>query len=307
MADFLALTLPPILVALSAALACAAAGTFLVLNRQAMLGDALSHVVLPGIVAAFLLTGLTAPPLLAAGALAAAAIAVGLIALLRRAGVDAGAAMAVVFTTMFAAGVLMVEQAGAANVHLDVEHALFGNLESLIWLDGKSPAALVDPAALATLPADLFWMAPFAVVAVAIAALLCRPLAAAAFDPVQARMQGLPVRLLGGGMTALATLAAVSAFSAVGAILVIAMLVCPVAAAWALAPTPGRMLALALAFAATAAITGPLAASLIPQALGLPFAVSAAGSIATVSMLILIAAATRSRKRPSPSGTPSQG
>ncbi len=301
MDPFLALTLPPILIALCAALSCAATGTFLVLNRQAMLGDALSHVVLPGVVGAFLVTGSIIPPLIAAGSLVAAAVAVGLIALLRRAGIDGGAAMAIVFTAMFAAGVVLVEQAGAENVHLDVEHALFGNLESLIWLDGTSWSALANPAALATLPVDLAWMAPVALVTVAVVALLHRPLAAAAFDPLQARMQGLPVRALGVLVTGLATLSAVAAFSAVGAILVIAMLVCPAAAAWALAPTAGRQLALALGLAALAAVTGPLLAAALPAALGLPYAVSAAGTIAVVALLTVVLAATRSRKRPSSS------
>jgi hypothetical protein len=63
------------------------------------------------------------------------------------------------------------------------------------------------------------------------------------------------------------------------------------------------MLALALAFAATAAILGPLAATAIPQALGLP-AVSAAGSIAVIALVILIAAAARSRKGPPASSLP---
>jgi manganese/zinc/iron transport system permease protein len=296
-AEFLALTLPPILIALCAGLSCAATGTFLMLNRQAMLGDALAHVVLPGIVAAFLLTGSGAPPVMIAGALAAAAVSVGLIALVRRAGVEGGAAMAIVFTTMFAGGVVLLEQSGASAVHLDVEHALYGNLESLIWLDGTSLSALADPAALAGLPPDLFWMAPLAAAVVGLVTLLHRPLAAVAFDAGQARMMGLPVRALSAVVVTLATIAAVAAFSAVGAILVIAMLVCPPAAAWCLAPTAGRQLVLALAFAALAAVAGPILAGYGPPLLGAPFAVSAAGMIAVVAGLLLAIAVRLPRRR----------
>jgi manganese/zinc/iron transport system permease protein len=60
-AEFVPLTLPPMVIATLAALACAGPGNFLLLRRQSLLGDAMSHVVLPGIVAAFLITGSAAP------------------------------------------------------------------------------------------------------------------------------------------------------------------------------------------------------------------------------------------------------
>ena len=73
--------------------------------------------------------------------------------------IEPGAAMGVTFTAMFAAGVLLLEQSDTSGVHLDVEHALFGNLESLIWLDATGWASLLDPAALAGLPPELFRIA----------------------------------------------------------------------------------------------------------------------------------------------------
>jgi manganese/zinc/iron transport system permease protein len=79
-------------------------GNFLILRRQALIGDAISHVVLPGIVAAFLLTGLVAAMPMLLGAAGAAIVAVVLIELVKRVGqVEPGAAMGVVFTTLFAA------------------------------------------------------------------------------------------------------------------------------------------------------------------------------------------------------------
>lgn len=102
---------------------------FLLLRRQALIGDAISHVILPGIVAAFLVTGtITAVPMML-GAGAAAIIAVVMIEIVKRLGrVEPGAAMGLVFTTLFAAGVLFLEITDTSSVHIDVQHALLGNL-----------------------------------------------------------------------------------------------------------------------------------------------------------------------------------
>jgi len=140
MDEFLLFSLPPMLIASLAAIACVLPGNFLLLSRRAMLGDAMSHVVLPGIVAAFLLTGSGSGVVMGAGALAAAGLSALLIEwVTRRAQMEPGAAMAVVFTAMFALGVVLLETTGTAGVHLDVEHALYGNLESLIWLGAPRP------------------------------------------------------------------------------------------------------------------------------------------------------------------------
>ncbi len=87
------------------------------LRRQSLIGDAISHVALPGIVAAFLLTGTIATLPMLAGAIGAAVVAAVLIELVKRAGgVEPGAAMGVVFTTLFAAGVLLLELSDARSV-----------------------------------------------------------------------------------------------------------------------------------------------------------------------------------------------
>lgn len=287
-AEFLALTLPPLLIALCAALACAAPGTFLLLRRQALLGDAISHVVLPGLIMAFLLTGSTAPPVMLAGALAAAALSALLIEGIRRTtGADPGAAMGATFTTMFAAGVLLLELSGASGTHLDVEHALYGSLEALIWIDATGWSSLLDPAALAGLPPELPQLAVIAALVLGLIAALWRPLVIATFDEGFAATQGIPTRLLSIALTGLTALAAVAAFSAVGSILTIAMLVCPPATARLLTDSLPRQMGLSLAIAALAAILGTLAAGYLPLAMGLPFAVSAAGSIAATSGLCL--------------------
>ena len=78
------------------------------------------------------------------GASGAALVAVILIEIIKRLGkIEPGAAMGVVFTGMFALGVLILEQTDTSKVHLDVEHALMGNLESLIWLKSTRMAIIV--------------------------------------------------------------------------------------------------------------------------------------------------------------------
>ena len=298
--EFVPLTLPPLVIATLAALACAAPGNFLLLRRQALLGDAISHVVLPGLVAAFLLTGSAAPPVMLAGALAAAALSALMIETIRRiTGADPGAAMGATFTTMFAAGVLLLELSGASGTHLDVEHALYGSLETLIWLDATGWASLLDPAALAGLPPELPQLALICATVLGLIAALWRPLVIATFDEGFAASQGIPVRALSLALTGLTALAAVAAFSAVGSILTIAMLVCPPATARLLTDSLPRQMGLSLILAAAAAAIGTLAAGYLPLAMGLPFAVSAAGSIAATSGLFLaLAAAIGPRRLP---------
>ena len=296
--EFVPLTLPPLVIATLAALACAGPGNFLLLRRQALLGDAISHVVLPGLVAAFLLTGSAAPPIMLAGAMAAAALSALMIEAIRRTtGADPGAAMGATFTTMFAAGVLLLELSGASGTHLDVEHALYGSLETLIWIDATGWSSLLDPAALTGLPPELPQLAVIAALVLGLIALLWRPLVIATFDEGFAATQGIPTRLLSIALTGLTALAAVAAFSAVGSILTIAMLVCPPATARLLTDSLPRQMGLSLLIAAAAAASGTLAAGYLPLAMGLPFAVSAAGSIAATSGLFLALAAAFGPRR----------
>ncbi|MCG6121979.1 MAG: metal ABC transporter permease [Microvirga sp.] len=289
--QFVQLSLPPILIGALAAIACALPGNFLVLRRQALIGDAISHVVLPGIVVAFLLTGRVSTFAMMAGAMAAALFAAVLIEAIRRAGrMEPGAAMGVVFTALFAFGVLLLEQSGSRNVHLDVEHALYGNLESLIWLDADGWGSLFDAQALAGLPPELPRLAIVTALIAAATALFWRPLAISTFDEGYARSIGLPTRLIAFGLVAASAVAAVAAFDAVGSIIVIAMFVCPPAAARLMTDNLAAQVGWSLAFAVSAAITGYVIAGYGPLWLGLPDAVSAAGMIATVSGLILAAA-----------------
>lgn len=290
--EFVALSLPPLVIGTLAALACALPGNFLLLRRQALIGDAISHVVLPGIVAGFLITGVISSLAMLLGAAGAAVLAVVMIEGIRRIGrIEAGAAMGVVFTSMFAAGVLLLEVSDTSNVHLDVEHALFGNLESLIWLEAEGWSSLIDTRALAALPPEL-WRLTVTLGLVASAIwLFWRALVIATFDPGFARNLGLPLWVIDLGLVIGAALAAVAAFDAVGSIIVIAMFICPPATARLLTKTLTAQVAMSLLIAALAAIGGYILAGYGPLWLGFSASVSAAGMIATVSGIMLCLAA----------------
>ena len=291
-AEFVPLSLVPLLTGICVAVACALPGNFLVLRRQALIGDAISHVVLPGIVVAFLLTGTVSTWPMLLGAAVAAVVAVIAIEGVRRLGrIEAGAAMGVIFTAMFAAGVLLLEQSDTSSVHLDVEHALYGNLESLIWLDASGWASLVDPVALAGLPVELPRMALTLVFVAAFIALFWRPLAISTFDEGFARSIGMRTGPLGLALVIVAAIAAVAAFDAVGSIIVIAMFICPPAAARMMTNRLSHQIAWSCGFAVLAAVLGYVLAGYGPLWFGFDASVSAAGMIATVSGVILGAAA----------------
>ena len=286
--EFVMLSLTPILIGVLAAIACAIPGNFLILRRQALIGDAISHVILPGIVVAFLITGVIASMPMFLGASAAAIVAVILIELVHRLGrIEPGAAMGVVFTAMFAAGVLLLEQSDTSSVHLDVEHALFGNLESLIWLDGYGWAALFDWQALATLPPELFRLAVVTIAIVVFTWVFWRPLKSSTFDEAFAQTQGYKTLSLGLLLVIVAAVAAVAAFDAVGSIIVIAMFICPPAAARLMTNRLEAQVLWSVFFAVLSAVFGYVLAGYGPMWFGAEHAVSAAGMIATVSGLLL--------------------
>ena len=297
-AEFVPLSLPPILIGILAAIACALPGNFLVLRKQALIGDAISHVVLPGIVLAFLVTQALDAWSMLLGAGAAALFAVVMIDVIKRVSrIEVGAIMGVVFTTLFALGVLLLEQSSASSVHLDVEHALMGNLESLIWLEARGWASLLDPVALAGLPPELPRLALTLVLIVVLLIIFWRPLTLSTFDEGYAESLGLPVRAISLGLVMVAALAAVTAFDAVGSIIVIAMFICPAAAARLMTDRLRSQIWWSVGFATLSASLGYVLAGYGPLWIGLENSVSAAGMIAAVSGLILALTAVFGPKR----------
>ncbi len=283
---FLQFDLPSILLGSLAALACGLLGNFLVLRKQALMGDAISHVVLPGIVIGFLFTHETSSLAMMLGAGGAAIFAVLLIEVIRRIGnVEPGAAMGVVFTTMFAAGVVILEQTGTAGVHLDVEHALYGNLESAIWLDAYSFSDLWNWQVLMTLPDSVRQLFVVNMLIIVFIIMFFKELKITSFDPLLSASLGFSPKWLGLSLIIMVAIAAVAAFTAVGSILVIAMFICPAATARMLTDNLKTQLFISGIASLSAGLFGYLLAAFGPGLLGHEFSVSAAGMIAVVAGL----------------------
>ncbi|HEX2724226.1 MAG TPA: metal ABC transporter permease [Beijerinckiaceae bacterium] len=291
MITFLQIDFAALLAATLAALSCALVGNFLVLTRRAMVSDALSHVMLPGVLVAFLITGSSAVLPMLAGGVGVGLLAVALVSfLIRTAKVEASAALGVVFTSFFAGGVLLMEQSGVARTAFDVHHVITGNLEALVWPTAKGLASLVTPSDLAEMPRAIGRLAVILVLVAAIVLSFRKELAAIAFDPDFARASGLPVARLDLVLLVATALATVAAFESVGVVLAVAMIVCPAATARMLTDRLGPQIALSVVVALAVVWGGYALAVLGPPALGFDIALNAAGTIGALSGLLFVAA-----------------
>lgn len=245
---------------------CGLVGTLLVVRRLSLLGDAIGHAVLPGVALAVLAGGRPGGPLVFVGAVAAALLTVWLTRLIRAgSGPSEDAGAGVVFTTMFAVGVVIVAAAPPGS-HLDPACVLHGDL-AFIPFDTVSFFGLDVPRA--------FVAGTVTLVALATAAAATWKLQVfTAFDADAARAAGLPVTAVTAGLLGATALATVASFDAVGAVLVVALLVVPAAAAELLTRRLHRTAVLAMLLAAIGACLG--------YALAWRWSTSAAGMIAVV-------------------------
>ncbi len=238
------------------AIAASLLGNFLVLRRMSLLGDAISHAVLPGLAAAFFLSGTRDSWPMFLGAVAAGVLTTLLIETVRGFGkVDEGAAMGVVFTSLFALGLILIVQA-ADRVDLDPGCVLYGAIE-LTPQDTVIVGEIEIPRVALILGAVLLLNLTFVT--------LCfKELKLASFDPGLATASGFNAGLLHYALTTLVAITAVASFESVGNILVVAMFVAPPAAAYLLTDRLGVMIAISAGIAGLSAITGHLSALIVP-------------------------------------------
>lgn len=289
--QLISLDLPPLLAACFVAVSCAVLGNYLVLRRLSLMGDAISHAVLPGIVVAFLVFDSRAPQSMFVGALCAGLLTVALVSLIQRfTRVESSASIGVVFSVLFALGVLLLEQAAARHVDLDADCVLMGQLETLWWSPPASWEGLFARATLATFPGHVVSMGVVAVLTLAFVGVFYKELRIAAFDPALATSLGISATLMHALLMGFVAIAAVSAFEAVGSILVVAMLICPAATARLLTDRMASQLAASVGVALLAAIGGYVLATRAPAIFGTTDALSAAGMIAVVSGVLLTVA-----------------
>lgn len=207
------------------AAACGLVGNYLILRRMALVGDAISHSVLPGIAVAFLLSNSRGSLAMFCGALAAGLATTILIETIhRRSRVKQDAAIGIAFTSLFALGVILISLF-AHKVDLDQECVLYGEiafipLEEFVKLGSREIA-----------PLPVVRMAVVTLVTVMLVLLFYKELLVSSFDAGLAYSLGINATAVHYGLMAVLSVVVVSAFESVGAILVIAMLILPGATA----------------------------------------------------------------------------
>ncbi|MCK9588691.1 MAG: metal ABC transporter permease [Terrimicrobiaceae bacterium] len=232
--------------------ACGLVGNYLVLRRMALVGDAISHSILPGLVVAFLLFKHVSVWVSFAGALAAAALTVVLIEFIhKQSRVKPDSAICITFTTLFALGVVlmsMLETKGA--IHIDAECVLYGEI-AFVSLE---PPAVWNGWELGP-PSVLRMAAVLAAVALAIF-VFYKELLVTAFDAGLAKSLGMRVGVWHYGLMGALAIVVVSAFESVGAILAVAMLIVPPMFAGQLSDRLSARLGLTVLHAALSALIG---------------------------------------------------
>ena len=209
---------------------CGLLSSYVILKRWSLLGDAISHAVLPGVAIAYLLNLPFFLGALVTGALTSLGIGV----IERNTRIKSDAAMGLMFTAAFALGIVIISQI-ATSTHL--MHILFGNVLGVRY-----------PALMLTLVVG--------VIAVSAVLLFYKELMLYVFDPVQARSLGLNTAVLHYGLILLLTVTIVASLETVGIILVVAMLITPGATAYLLVNSLPWMMALATGIGMLSAVIG---------------------------------------------------
>ena len=249
------------------------------------MGDAISHAVLPGLAIAFLIAGSRANLWMFLGAAIAGILTALFTQWITHFGkVERGAAMGIVFTTLFAIGLVLIRKA-ADHVDLDAGCVLYGALEytplNMVTLFENETSFFAVPRAALVIGATLLFNA-------LIIALFYKEFKLAAFDPGLAQTQGFRPQFMHYLLMTMVAITTVAAFEAVGSIIVIAMLIVPPATAFLLTRNLPTLILVSLIVAALSAILGQIA-SHIPPLLGLPDTTSSGMIATTAGFLFLLA------------------
>ncbi|NEP60870.1 MAG: metal ABC transporter permease [Symploca sp. SIO2G7] len=221
-----------IVIAVLVGIICASVGSYLMVQRLSLLGDAISHSVLPGLAIAFIIGAD-----LFVGAFIAGILSTVVITWIRtQSPIKEDAAMGIVFSAFFALGITLITIVQKDN-KIDLNHFLFGNILSVNQEDVRNTAII-------------------AVIVLAIIVLLYKELMFYTFDPLGAKAAGLPTNQLDFGLMILIALTIVASLQAVGVILVLAMLITPGATAYLLVRRLHQMMVLGSAIGVVASISG---------------------------------------------------
>ncbi len=243
-----------VLTGVFATASCGLLGTFLVLRKMSLLGDALSHAVLPGIAIAFLLSGSRAIVPMFLGATLFGLVTTLLVeAFHKKWQVQEDASIGVVFTALFALGVVLIT-AFAGQVDLDQECVLYGEIAYTPWdllLWGEYSLG----------PRPVWILGGVLAVNLLLVTLFYKELKIASFDPAMAVSVGINATLIHYLLMGMVSLTTVASFESVGAILVVAMLIVPGAAAYLWSDRLEVVIGLAMFFGMSSAVAGYYLAS----------------------------------------------
>ncbi|MGS2725590.1 metal ABC transporter permease [Psychroserpens sp. BH13MA-6] len=237
------------LIASLVAIACAIPGTFLVLRKMAMISDAISHSILPGIVIGFFITQDLNSPLLILLAAVTGIITVVLVEYIQKTGlVKEDTAIGLVFPVLFSIGVILIAK-NANDVHLDVDAVLLGEL-------AFAPFDRLLIAGIDVGPKSLWIIGIILLITVILLITFFKELKLSTFDKGLAASLGFSPVVIHYGLMSVASVTTVGAFDAVGAILVVALMIAPAATAYLLTTDLKKMLTLSILFGVFSAIAG---------------------------------------------------
>jgi len=237
------------LIASLVAIACAIPGTFLVLRKMAMISDAISHSILPGIVIGFFITHDLNSPLLILLAAITGIITVILVEYIQKTGlVKEDTAIGLVFPALFSIGVIMIAK-NANDVHLDVDAVLLGEL-------AFAPFDRLTISGIDFGPKSLWIIGTILLITIALLIAFFKELKVSTFDKGLAASLGFSPAIMHYGLMSVSSITTVGAFDAVGAILVVALMIAPAATAYLLTTDLKKMLWLSIGFGVLSAITG---------------------------------------------------
>ncbi|MDA8874698.1 metal ABC transporter permease [uncultured Winogradskyella sp.] len=261
------------LIASLVAVACAIPGTFLVLRKMAMISDAISHSILPGIVVGFFITHDLNSPLLIILAALTGIITVVLVEYIQKTGlVKEDTAIGLVFPTLFSIGVIMIAK-NANDVHLDIDAVLLGEL-------AFAPFDRLIIAGTDVGPKALWIIGVILIVTLIFLLAFFKELKVSTFDKGLATSLGFSPAIIHYGLMSVSSVTTVGAFDAVGAILVVALMITPAAAAYLLTKNLKKMLVLSVIFGIFSALFGYWVAHWLDA--------SIAGSITTILGLLFL-------------------
>jgi manganese/zinc/iron transport system permease protein len=261
------------LIAAVVAIACAIPGVFLVLRKMALISDAISHSILPGIVVGFFLTEDLNSPWLILLAAVTGVITVILVEAIQKTGlVKEDTAIGLVFPALFSIGVILIAK-NANDVHLDVDAVLLGEL-------AFAPFDRLLIAGTDVGPKSLWVMGVILSITIGLLIAFFKELKVSTFDAGLSSALGFSPVVLHYGLMSISSITVVGAFDAVGAVLVVALMIAPAATAYLLTSDLKKMIVLSIVFGVSSAIAGYWVAHLLDA--------SISGSMTTVLGIVFL-------------------